>query len=138
MNNKEKRKISIILNIVAIFIVVALTVLLVKSESKSSGISEFEMQASSYESGNRVGMQDIGISLLENGKIVAYRNYDSDSGGDTWSERGGVLLEDLLQGDNIKLGKDYDEIITVENTGTINEYVRATIYKYWIQNWIHH
>lgn len=94
-----------------------------------------------------IEMYDIGVSLLEKSehdsmaRQVAFRNYIQDSE-DKWDEvEGGmgVLLHNLLERDqegNLKeelvLGRTYSEEISVANTGTINEYVRVTIYKYWI------
>ena len=44
----------------------------------------------------------------------------------------GVLLENLLaEGEVFVPGKAYTEEISCANTGTIDEYVRITIYKYW-------
>lgn len=35
-------------------------------------------------------------------------------------------------GEKFKIGKKYKEQIAVKNTGTINQYCRASIYKYWL------
>ena len=60
-------------------------------------------------------MKQIGVELYENG-----------------SPAEGALLGDLLKGEPLKLGADYDEEITVTNPeGGIDEYVRAVVYKYW-------
>lgn len=69
---------------------------------------------------SRVQMQDIGVTLLENGNAVS---------GDE------ALLQNLVNekdGEEFKLGMTYPEAISVQNTGSINEYVRVTIYKYWL------
>ncbi|MBR2807216.1 MAG: hypothetical protein IKE18_10645 [Oscillospiraceae bacterium] len=64
-----------------------------------------------------LSMQDIGVVLNENNNPV---------------ENGGVLLSDILGTDEaFKIGKEYEETITVENTGSIDQYVRVTLYKYW-------
>ena len=64
-----------------------------------------------------LSMQDIGVVLNENDNPV---------------ENGGVLLNDLLGTDKaLKAGKEYEEILTVTNNGTIDQYVRVTLYKYW-------
>lgn len=87
----------------------------------------------------QVRMYDIGVSLLEKSahdekaREVGYRNYIQDSK-DEWDEYSGTLLENLLDtdgGEEFVPGKTYTEEISVANTGTINEYVRVTIYKYW-------
>ena len=80
---------------------------------------------------SRVQMYDIGVSLLENGERVSWRDYNSSADG-TWDENTGVLLAHMLEeGESLKLGKTYPEQLSVANSGTINQYVRVTIYKYW-------
>ena len=87
-----------------------------------------------------VALLDIGVTLLEksagddakdNPRPVAYRNYVKYSQ-DEWDEYRGELLTKLL-GNNEEFipGKPYLEEISVANTGSINEWVRVTIYKYW-------
>lgn len=85
----------------------------------------------------QVEMYDIGVSLLEKSaqdeqpKEVAHRNYIKNSQ-DQWDETKGVLLSNLLaKGEEFVPGKEYTEELSVANTGTINEWVRVTIYKYW-------
>lgn len=79
---------------------------------------------------SRVEMEDIGISLLENGEIVSYRNYNSAADG-TWDQ---LVPGTLLSGipDLPIFGEPYEEVLQVQNTGTINEYVRVTITRYWL------
>lgn len=80
----------------------------------------------------RVQMYNIGVSLLENGKKVSWRDYGRNSDG-SWEQNTGVLLEDMLEeGETIKIGKKYDERLSVANSGTIGQYVRVSIYKYWL------
>ena len=89
----------------------------------------------------QVSMQDIGVSLRENGRQISYRNYDPDKRNfaneqDNWKEDTGALLQYMLGPDDnhkeeLKLGKSYDEVLTVRNTGKIDEYVRVSVYKYW-------
>ena len=85
---------------------------------------------SEYFSGG-VALDDIGVTLLENGKEVSYRNYIQNSSGQ-WSEASGRLLEDLTEDGKIKPGIAYPEELAVQNSGTIDEYVRVTVYKYWM------
>ena len=44
---------------------------------------------------SRVRMDDIGVSLLENGTKISWRDYDSKGDG-SWNEATGVLLEHML------------------------------------------
>lgn len=98
----------------------------------------------------QVEMFDIGVTLMEKSphspnneaQPVAYRNYVKNSQ-DEWNETPGgvgVLLDNLLAKKDGKVtepfvpGKTYLEEISVRNTGTINEWVRVTIYKYWTRD----
>ena len=69
---------------------------------------------------------------MENDKEISWRDYSS-AGDGTWNEHTGVLLESMLpEGEKLTLGKKYREELKVRNTGTINQYVRVNIYKYWL------
>lgn len=84
-----------------------------------------------YASSGRVSMQDIGVSLMENGNRVSWRDYDASADG-TWNESTGVLLENMIEeGKDVCLDKPYDEVLSVLNSGSINQYVRVSIFKYW-------
>lgn len=87
---------------------------------------------------SRVQMYNIGVRLMEKGhhdekaKPVSWRDY-SDSSNGTWSENTGALLSGMLTKDEeLVVGKKYNEELSVENTGDIDQYVRVSIYKYWI------
>lgn len=77
-------------------------------------------------------MFDIGVTLLENGNEVSWRNYARKD--DEWQEGGGELLSHLLEGENggkVQPGRAYEEKLSVRNSGFIDEYVRVIIYRYW-------
>lgn len=57
---------------------------------------------------------DFGATVVENGALVS----------------GDELL--AAAGDAVVPGQTYDEVLRVRNTGSRDEYVRVTIYKYWI------
>lgn len=87
---------------------------------------------------SRVQMSNIGVTLQEKGqhdddfKAVSKRDY-SDASNGTWSENTGALLEGMLaKGEELKLGRKYKEELRVQNTGDISQYVRVSIYKYWV------
>lgn len=82
---------------------------------------------------SRVQMSNIGVTLLENGKAISKRDYNKTSDG-TWNESTGVLLANMLEkGEEFKVGKKYKEELNVQNSGTIDQYVRVSIYKYWVK-----
>ena len=68
----------------------------------------------------QISVDSIGVTLMENGEAVA-------ADGSV-----GVLLGNMLAGDEtIKPGKAYDEVLSVYNSGAIDQFVRVSIYKYW-------
>ena len=78
----------------------------------------------------QMNMQSIGISLLENDKVVSSRDYVSNNEWKGTSE--GELLTDLLgKDDTFTPGKKYNEAISVKNSGTIDTFVRVIITKSW-------
>lgn len=81
-----------------------------------------------------VQMSNIGVTLLENGNAIAKRDYNKTSDG-TWDETTGVLLSNMLKkGEKFKVGQKYKEELSVQNSGTIDQYVRVSIYKYWMKD----
>ncbi len=83
---------------------------------------------------------DIGVALMEKGaqddsaRVVSDRDHIKDSQ-DEWESTSGALLEGthfLAEGEKLVPGKAYTEEISCKNSGTIDEYVRITLYKYWI------
>ena len=81
----------------------------------------------------RVQMYDIGVTLQENGKSVSWRNYDANAADGSWDDSTGILLSQMVpEGENFKIGKKYTEELNVKNTGTINQYVRVSVYRYWM------
>lgn len=93
----------------------------------SSGVSGTQAAltyfSETYQS--QMEVSQIGVSLFENGKLVGKRDYEGNA---SWNEESQPLLADL---GTFKIGQTYDEVLTVENSGSINEYVRVTILKYW-------
>lgn len=83
-------------------------------------------------------MFDIGVTLMENGKEVSWRNYTQKD--DEWDEGGSALLTYLLNNQEdgketygeIQPGRQYEEELCVKNTGNIDQYVRVMIYRYWV------
>lgn len=83
---------------------------------------------------SRVQTSNIGVTLMENGKAIAKRDYNEASDG-TWDENTGVLLTNMLAKDEkFKVGQTYKEELSVHNSGTIDQYVRVSIFKYWLKD----
>lgn len=86
---------------------------------------------------SRVQMLNIGVSLLENGTRIAWRDY-SDKADGVWDENKKPVEQRLLQnlvpeGETFQMGKAYTEELSVQNSGTIDQYVRVNIYRYWVK-----
>ena len=75
-----------------------------------------------------VTVSNIGVSLLENGKEISYRNYLKD---DKWDEKTGTLFTELTADGPLTLGKAYQEELAVKNSGAIDAYVRVVLKKSW-------
>lgn len=86
----------------------------------------------------------IGVTLNEDGEPVASRNFVEDSDGQwsgnvegtllgsQWLAKNDLRSDEDPEGEPIKLGYAYPYALSVTNTGNINEYVRVTVYKYWM------
>ena len=127
MNNMKKKIIIILLILVTI---ISFAVIYQKQLISNLKIYEAQKALTYPKPEVETYGGDIGITLVENGKDVAYRNY-SDG---TWNEKTeGILFENLLQGgEEFKPGKQYTEDLKVLNSGDGPIYVRVTIYRYWI------
>ena len=74
----------------------------------------------------RIDISSIGVSLVENGDVVSYRNYVNNE----WREETGELLTKLLAEDEtLVLGRKYPEVLSVRNSGSIDSYVRVILYR---------
>ena len=83
----------------------------------------------------QIKMDDIGVSLLENGERVSWRDYNFEVADGSWDENTGELLKNMLDkeaGEKLQIGRTYTEELSVSNSGTINQYVRVTVLKYWL------
>lgn len=118
-NNVKKIPLSVVL----MFAVAA--VLLVFS---TVGGARAALTITSGEYDATMSMDYIGITLLENDTEVNFRNYPG--GNETKGSDMGTLSFGQ-SGEDFKFGTTYDEVLKVKNSGTIDEYVRVTITKYW-------
>ncbi|MBR6408359.1 MAG: hypothetical protein IKS19_07270 [Clostridia bacterium] len=123
MTERKKQKSSVVT--VILFALAVLLLLFGTVGGIRAALTYFSQTYSS-----RLSTLNIGITLNENGVPVGRRDYDSDG---KWKEETGELLTNMLsEGEELVVGKAYDEALTVTNSGSIDEYVRVTIYKYWM------
>lgn len=92
----------------------------------------------------QIEMHNIGVTLLEDGTAVASRDFVPNSNaqwsgnvegtllGGEWLKKNNLRGEENPEGEPLKLGYSYPYELSVRNSGTIHEYVRVTVYKYWM------
>lgn len=79
----------------------------------------------------QMDVKSIGVSLVENGTVVSWRDYLHKD--DAWTQKTGELLTNMLTKDEkLILNKKYKEELSVTNSGTIDEYIRVTVNRYWV------
>lgn len=76
-----------------------------------------------------VTVSSIGVSLTENGTVVAKRDYNHKN--DQWNTVSEPLFVNTLNGEKMIPGKLYKEQLGVTNSGSIDSYVRVILYKSW-------
>lgn len=81
-----------------------------------------------YLSSSSITLGGIGVALQENGKNISWRSYDYVN----WDEQQGTLFEDLLKEEMLFTGKTYEQKVASKNIGGIDQYVRASVYRYWV------
>ncbi|MBQ9686393.1 MAG: hypothetical protein IJV41_07625 [Oscillospiraceae bacterium] len=91
-----------------------------------------------------MALTNIGVALTENRKVIVSRDYSTTAANGVWSNQAtGTVYQDYFAdlipnmvkdaGDkSLVVGKKYPIDLGVQNTGTIDEYVRVTIYRYWV------
>lgn len=125
----RKRKIA--------YVMLALAVMLLLGSTVGSTRAALTYYSDNYVA--KITVSQIGVSLLENGETVSSRDYNEDqwkisSNKGEGSANGALLLNMLKEGEKLALNKEYDERLTVKNSGSIDEYVRVRIYKYWMKD----
>ena len=83
-----------------------------------------------------ITISQIGVSLMENGTVVSSRDYNENQWNVSTNKEGsstsGALLQNMLKdGEKLALNQKYDEVLKVKNSGSIDEYVRVRVYRYW-------
>lgn len=79
----------------------------------------------------QMNMSSIGVTLKENDKAISNRDYANDG---NWNETSGdnKLLAGLIpEGEKFTPGKAYTENLSVENSGSIDTFVRMIVTKSW-------
>lgn len=79
----------------------------------------------------QMDVKSIGVSLVENKNVVSWRDYLHKD--DAWTQKSGELLTGMLKKDEkLIFNKKYTEELAVTNSGSIDEYVRVTVNRYWV------
>ncbi len=117
----------------------ALSILLLSVGTIGGTQAALQRESNLYQ--GQISMKNIGVTLSEstNGgadwKTISYRNYDKVDANGQWNVQTGYLIHDMVKdaGDSaLKIGKTYDFHLKVINSGSINQYTRVTIYKYFV------
>lgn len=117
----------------------ALAILLLSVGTIGGTQAALQRESNLYQ--GQISMKNIGVTLCEstNGggswEDITYRNYDKVDANGQWDLKQGVLIRNMVKdaGDNaLKIGKTYDFALKVKNSGSINQYTRVTIYKYFV------
>ena len=104
----------------------ALAATLLIFSTAGSSRAALTIYSSTY--GAELSLQSIGVTLLENDKAVNNRDYAKNG---EWKIDGDQkLLSDLPE--ELNIGEAYEERLAAQNSGTIDEYVRMTVYRYWV------
>ena len=80
-----------------------------------------------------LSMQNIGVTLNENGTPVSSRNYSESAGGMVSTHNSDLLTKLLGEGEKFQVNHEYDEQLTVTNSGDIDTYVRVVLDLYWLK-----
>ena len=89
----------------------ALALVLLGGSTLGGARAALTVESQDYTS--RIEVKSIDVALVENDETVS----------DTLN---------LTGGEKLAVGKTYDERLAVKNTGKIGEYVRVSVYKYWL------
>ncbi len=111
--NKVKKLLSAPATSIALF-VVAVALLIGSTVGGVNAV--LNITSETYES--QIELYNIGVNLLENGKVV--EGHDA------------MLTDFLGEDEELVPGKRYAEVLTASNTADIDEFVRVTVYKYWL------
>ena len=105
----------------------ALALLLLGSSTVGGALAALNIQSEYYNS--EVEVYNIGVALVEQnakGKFVEVSGKNALMGSET--EIAKMIKED----DKLIPGKTYPEVLALRNVGDINEYVRVSVFKYWL------
>ena len=107
-------------------VLLALAAVLLISSAVGSTRAALTYYSENYSA--EVTVSNIGVTLLENGEEVSRKNYIGDG---NWDAVEGELFENLFA-EGFTLGEEYEEVLSVKNSGAIDAYVRVIITKSWI------
>ena len=111
------------------FLLFAASAVLLMMSTVGSTRAALTYRSENYEM--KFDVSSIGVTLLENGTAVSRRDYVDDQ----WQEESGALLTNLLEeGESLTPGRSYEERLSVQNSGSIDSYVRVILYKNWTKD----
>ena len=117
---KKKRKASH--NRRVTYMLLALAVLMLLGSAVGSTRAALTYYSENYTA--EITVSQIGVTLLEN-------DWEQETNAGKDAASGALLQEMVPEGEEFVLNKTYEEKLAVRNSGSIDEYVRVRIYKYW-------
>ena len=105
----------------------ALALLLLGSGTVGGARAALNIQSEYYNS--EVELYDIGVALIEQ---QANGNFKAVAGKNALMGETSPIAEAIKKDGKLLPGKTYPEVLAVRNTAEINEYVRVSVFKYWI------
>lgn len=117
----------------------ALSILLLSVGTIGGTQAALQRESNLYQS--QISMKNIGVTLSESTdggdtwKTISYRDYDKVDANGQWDVKTGYLIQNMVEDGRdsaLKIGKKYDFQLKVINSGSINQYTRVTIYKYFV------
>lgn len=105
----------------------ALALLLLGSGTVGGARAALNIESQYYNS--EVELYDIGVALLEQ---QANGNFKVVAGKNALMGESTPVAAAIKNDGKLRVGVKYPEVLAVRNTAEINEYVRVSVYKYWI------
>lgn len=105
----------------------ALALLLLGSGTVGGARAALNIQSEYYNS--EVELYDIGVALIEK---QADNSFKAVAGKNALMGATSQIAAAVKNDGKLRVGVKYPEVLAVRNTAEINEYVRVSVYKYWI------
>ncbi|MBR4462016.1 MAG: hypothetical protein IKS51_05510 [Erysipelotrichaceae bacterium] len=111
-------------------ILLLITIVLLGMTTISGARATLSVNSEEYVSNMQVRKMGIAIYDVPSETILAEKYFAEGA----WQKDGEGKVFTDISGEGFIIGKRYDENVTVANVGTMAEYVRVVVYKYWVDS----